>query len=55
MQVRHVNTRLHLTTLEVGMVLDLRFCAAAFAPENSGPQRALLLTTVSLERMKTSE
>jgi len=37
------------------MVLDLRFCSVACASEDSGTQFALLLVTVSLERMKISE
>jgi hypothetical protein len=40
---------------KVGPVLDLRLCGAACASEESGTQRALLLITVSLERMKSSE
>ena len=37
------------------MVLDLRFCGVACASEDSGTQFALLLITVSLERIKTSD
>jgi hypothetical protein len=40
---------------KLGAVLDLRLCGTACASEDSGTRLVLLLITVSLERMKSSE
>jgi hypothetical protein len=47
--------RQHLTTVEVGDGSRPPFCGVACASEDSGMQFALLLITVSFERMKASE
>jgi hypothetical protein len=44
-----------LTTVEVGESSRPPFLRCSVASEDSGTQFALLLTTASLERMKTSE
>jgi hypothetical protein len=54
--VRDANTRLHLTTLEVGGWFSTSVSPPLrFASEDSGTERALLFDYSSLERMKTSE
>jgi len=54
-QVRDGYPRQHLTTVEVGDSSRPPFLGCSVASEDSETQFALLLTTASLERMKTSE
>jgi hypothetical protein len=55
-RVRTVIQGQHLTTVELAVVLDLRFCDAAYAlDEPSGARTCIAIGHSFVERMKASE